>query len=90
MLSACHKVLILKYLHYHTFFTTTPIIYANLNKIDMELREANEYYFYQEKGSTITQKQYIEKRKKEFLQHYQEISWLSWNITSAETYQILK
>ncbi len=70
--------------------STLTIIYANMNKIDMELQEINEYYFYQEKGKIVSRKQYVEKRKKEFFQHYKEISWLSWNFSSAKVYEILK
>ena len=59
-----------------------PLIEKNIdvleNKNDSSGGEGQ--YFYR---STLTAKQYFEKRKKDFLEQQQQYSWLSWNVTDA-------
>lgn len=66
-----------------------PIIYANLDKIDSTFKIS----VYEVEGISykkINAKEYFKERKKDFLAHQKEISWLSWNVASARTEEALK
>lgn len=71
--------------------STLPILEANKDKIDLSVQELNEYYHQKDNiGKTIKRAEYLELRKKEFIKEYESVSWLSWNITSARVYEMLK
>ncbi len=71
--------------------STLPILLANSNKIDFSVQEDNTYYYDKDSaGKTISRAAYLENRKQEFIKNYENVSWLSWNIVSAQVYELLK
>ncbi len=63
---------------------TLPIVFANIAKLNSARG------IYGEKDKWISYEEYLESRKNRFLKDYEQVSWLSWNFSDAETYQLLK
>lgn len=63
---------------------TLPIVFANIAKLPAGKGVDDGW------KKWASSEIYLKSRKEEFLKDYEQVSWLSWNFSDAETYQLLK